>query len=479
MHRPPVVVVLGHVDHGKTTLLDYIRKSNLASKEAGSITQSIGGYEAHVPIKGYDVDKITFIDTPGHEAFTQLRMRGANVADIAILIVDATASVKPQTIESISHIKQANLPVIVAINKIDMPTAHVDKVKRELAAQQIQVEGLGGTVPFVPISAKEGRGINDLLEGILLLASEKELTYEASAAPEVYVIEARQDKAGPSASCIIKNGTLKVGDTLYCGEKEVKIRALINDLGQQVREVIPSMPFVLLGFKDIPEVGVTLTTQPVKAAEKPQVKVVEDDFANFFAEEEADKLKVIVRADTQGSLDAILPALEKNSHLEVILNSIGDVSKSDIFLAKVSKVVVVSFNARISKEVEKKARQEKVLLRSYSIIYNLIDELQEVSDLMREREEKDKSFKGEAKVQAIFTIEGNVIAGVKVLKGRFDVNDRIEVIRGKRSVGETLLVSVKQRAKVAKEVKKGEEGGLLFEPQLDIQSGDVVKSYSI
>lgn len=479
MNRPPVVVVLGHVDHGKTTLLDYIRKSNLASREAGSITQSIGGYEAHVPISGYPVDRITFIDTPGHEAFTQLRMRGANVADIAILIVDATASVKPQTIESISHIKQAELPVIVAVNKIDLETARIDKVKQDLAANQIQVEGFGGTVPFVPISAKEGRGVNDLLEGILLLASEKELTYDESAEPEVYVIEARQDKAGPTASCIIKNGTLRVGDVLYAGAQEVKVRALITDSGSQVKEVTPSMPFVLLGFKDIPEVGITLTKQPQIRKIAVESKSQGNDFANFFGEKESDKLKVIIKADTQGSLDAILPALEKNSHLEVILSSIGEVSKSDIFLAKVSKAIVVGFNSKISKEAEKIAAQEKVLLRSYNIIYDLIDELEEVSDLMREREEKEKSFKGEAKVQALFNIDGSVVAGVKVLKGKFNINDKIEVIRGKRSIGETLLISIKQRAKASKEVKKGEEGGLLFDPQLDIQAGDVVKSYSI
>lgn len=302
MNRPPVVVVLGHVDHGKTTLLDYIRKSNLTSKEAGSITQSIGGYEAHVPIAGYPVDKITFIDTPGHEAFTQLRMRGANVADIAILIVDATASVKPQTIESISHIKQAELPVIVAVNKIDLETARIDKVKQDLAANQIQVEGFGGTVPFVPISAKEGRGVNDLLEGILLLASEKELTYDPNVEPEVYVIEARQDKAGPTASCIIKNGTLRVGDVLYAGSQEVKVRALITDSGAQVKEVTPSMPFVLLGFKEIPEVGITLTKQPQISQKTVESKTQKDDFADFFGEKKVISLKLSLRLIHKGHL---------------------------------------------------------------------------------------------------------------------------------------------------------------------------------
>lgn len=479
MHRPPVVVVLGHVDHGKTTLLDYIRKSNLADKEAGKITQSIGGYEAKVPVKGYHTDKITFIDTPGHEAFTQLRMRGANVADVAILIVDATASVKPQTIESISHIKEAKLPFIVAVNKIDMKTARVDKVKQELAAQQVQVEGFGGTVPYVEISAKNGTGINDLLEGILLLASEQELTYDPEAEAEAFVIEAQQDRAGPSASCIIKNGTLKVGDTVYAGEEKAKIRALVNDVGDQIKEVVPSMPFVLLGFKEVPEVGLKLSSNPVKIEVKKDESEGDDAFSAFFEEEEGDKLKVIIKADSQGSIEAILPALAKNSHIEVVLSAVGDIAKSDIFLAKVSNAIAIGFNTNISKDIEKLASQEKVLLRSYSIIYELLEELEEVSDLMREKEEKSKSFKGEAKVKAIFTIEDQKIAGIEVNKGRFDLNDKVEVFRGKRSLGESVLTSIKQRAHTVQVVKKGEEGGLLFDPQLDIQSGDVVKSYSI
>src|SRR3989344_8704402 len=260
-HRPPVVVVLGHVDHGKTTLLDYIRKSNLASKEAGEITQSIGAYEAKIPLKGYDADRLTFIDTPGHEAFTKLRSRGAQVADIAILIVDATASVMPQTIESIAHIQQAGIPFIVAMNKVDLKTANTTTVKQDLAKHEVQVEGFGGTVPEVEISAKTGAGVNDLLEGVLYIAWEQNLTYDLNAPLEAYIIETQQQKAGITASCIIKNGRIKVGETVFAAYQEAKIRALMSDAGTHIQEAVPSMPFVLLGFKEIPDVGIALSRE--------------------------------------------------------------------------------------------------------------------------------------------------------------------------------------------------------------------------
>lgn len=477
-YRPPVVVVLGHVDHGKTTLLDYIRKTTVTAREAGGITQSIGAYEAETTIEGYHTKNITFIDTPGHEAFTKLRMRGAQAADIAILIVDATSTVMPQTIESITHIKEADIPFIVAMNKTDLQTANTSRVKQDLAKHGVQVEGFGGTTPVVEISAKTGHGVNDLLEGVLYIASEKNLTYDESAELEAFVIETQQERSGITVSCIIKNGLLRVGETVYAGSKEAKIKALINDRGVQVKEVHPSMPFLLLGLSEIPEVGILLSKTPPEHLDAPKAAFKPHDFTGFF-DEEGKKLRLVIKAESQGSLDALLPNLQKSESIEIVLSGIGDIANSDIFLAKVAKAVVIGFNVKPNKQIEYVAKQEKVVIKTYNIIYKLLEELHEVSDLLKEREDKEKSFKGEAKVVTIFTIDGSKIAGVKVLKGRLDVHDRVEVFREGRSQGESLLASIKQRAKSVKDVKKDDEAGLLFDPQLDILQGDVIKSYSI
>lgn len=480
-HRSPVVVVLGHVDHGKTTLLDYIRKSSIASKEAGSITQSIGGYEAVVPVEGYHTQSITFIDTPGHEAFTKLRARGTTVADIAILIVDATASVKPQTIESIEHIQQSDLPYIVAINKVDLQTANPDKVRADLAKHNVLTEGYGGKVPAVEISAQKGTGVNDLLEALLFIAADQELTYDPAADVEAYIIETHQEKAGIEASCIIKNGKLTVGDIVFAGEKEAKIRAMINDRGDRVNEVLPSMPFILLGFKDMPDVGLRITrTKGGESASSVFKKTEEDDpFSTFFEEEAGKKLKIVLKAESQGSLEALIPNLEKNKNVQILLSAVGEISESDIFLAKASKAIVIGFAVNYPKIVEQIAKREKVVVKTYSIIYRLLEELAEVSSLLKEKEERERTFKGEAKIQAVFNIDGAQIAGVKISKGRFDVHDRAELYRGDSIKDEALIVSIKQRAQSVDTAKKGDEAGLQLDPQLDIKQGDVIKSYSI
>lgn len=479
--RPPVVVVLGHVDHGKTTLLDYIRKTNTAVKEAGGITQSIGAYEAVVDIKGYDVKKITFIDTPGHEAFSKLRLRGANVADIAILIVDASDSVMPQTVESIFHVKNAKIPFLVAVNKIDMPGANLEKVKADLAKEGLDLEGAGGDIPFVPISAKNGTGVKELLETIVLMATLKEFKYSPENPLEAYIIESKKDKFGVEASVIIKDGSLKVSETVYAGADKAKIKALIDDLGKNVTQVLPSSPFVILGFKEAPEVGITLSKEEPVAAEKKEEVQQDDkfDMASFFGSEKKKKLRIILKTDKQGSLEALTNTLSKNENIELSLAAVGQISKSDIFLAKVTGAIIIGFSIATEKNISDLAESEKIVIKSYNIIYQLLDEIGEVSSLMAEKETKEKQIKGEAKILASFIIEKEKIAGVKVTKGKINLNDQIELYREGKHKGNAKIVSLKIRAKDTAEVKKNEEAGLMLYPSLDFDRGDVVKSYSI
>lgn len=478
--RSPVVVVLGHVDHGKTSLLDYIRKSNKAEKEVGGITQSIGAYEVDLKVKGYETNKITFIDTPGHEAFTKLRLRGADVADIAILIIDAVDSVMPQTKESIFHIKNANIPYVVAVNKIDLPGANIDKVKKDLLKEEVLVEGMGGDIPVVGISAKTGTGVNELLEMILMISSLEEYKYSESNPVKAYTIESKLDKSGPTVSVIIKDGMLKVGDTVYSGDRMAKIKALISDSGVRLDSVYPSTPFVLLGFKELPEVGVSITKEAVgtdKISEKIQMKQVNAN--DFFEKVEKKKLKIIIKAESQGSLEALLYSLAKNDNIEVVLSGVGDVNKSDIYLANISKAIVIGFAVNVDRNTQELADQEKVVIKSYKLIYDLIDELFEVSNLLAEKEDKEKSVKGEAKVLARFMIEKEIIAGIKVNKGKLNLDDTVEIYRNDKLFIKTKIVSLKHRAKSVTEIKKNEEGGVIFYPQFDFVNGDVIKSYSI
>lgn len=478
MVRSPVVTILGHVDHGKTSLLDYIRKSRIAAREHGGITQRIGAYEIATGIKDYENDRITFIDTPGHEAFSQLRSRGATVADIAILVIDAKDSLMPQTIESISHIKSAGIPFIVALNKVDLPDANIKKVKRDLLKYEVQTEDLGGRVIAMPISAKVGTGIPELLEAILLIASDQNLTYDPAAPAEAFIIETKKDQRGIVASTIIKNGTMKVGDDVYVDGQKIRIRSMINDLGKSVREVTPSTPFELLGFNEMPTVGTFITN-----AEQKTKEVVEKDhlikmttYDDLFEKKtEEKKLSLIIKADSQGSLEAITSTLAKNENVVIIMSALGGVHRSDIFLAKTTKSIVIGFSVPIDNEVKELARQEKVIIKTYNIIYELIEELQEVSDLLREKEEQEKSLKAEVKVLATFVIEGETAYGVKVTKGKITVGETAELYRNGNMIGKARLVSLRIRAKSVTEVKKDQECGMLFSPLLDIKVGDVVK----
>lgn len=482
--RPPVVTILGHVDHGKTTLLDFIRSSNVADKEHGGITQKIGAYTVKTGIKGYHTDEITFIDTPGHEAYSKLRARGADVADVALLIIDAKDSLKPQTLESISHIKASSLPFIVVFNKIDLPEANMEKVKIDLLKADVMVEDKGGTVVSVSISAKSGKGVPNLLEAILLLTSELNLSYNPENPAQAYIIETKRDKRGIIASAIIKEGRLRVADTIHTPSESTKIRALINDRGQSITEVLPSTPFELLGLTKLPEVGSLIThiphKTPIKEAEQTVQKSAEGGThtelqALFGKKEEGKRLSLLIKADVQGSLEAILGALTNKENVTVVLGGVGQITQSDVFLAKTTGSIVIGFNIIPDGSIRDLSKQEKVIIKTYNLIYELLEELTEVADLLREKEEKNKNLKGEAKILATFVIEGNTVFGVRVNKGKAKLGDPVELYRNNDLIGQTKLVSLKVRAKPALEVKKDQEAGMLFAPRLDIKVGDVVK----
>lgn len=480
--RPPIVAILGHVDHGKTSLLDYIRKSRIASGEHGGITQRIGAYEVDTGIKGYPTSKITFIDTPGHEAFSQIRSRGAQVADIAILIIDAKDSLMPQTEESIFHIKNAQIPFVVTLNKIDLPDANPNKVKNDLLKHEIITEDKGGNVPVVEISAKTGKGIPELLESILLIAADKNLTYDEKHEPVAYIIETKKDRRGIVASAIIKDGVLHVSDDVYIDSKRTKIKALINDLGKNVKDAVPSMPFELLGFEEMPEVGTEIRTKPQEAvtAEETTPKSAQTTDVHAFFEEkkEEKKLSLVIKADSHGSMEAIKSSLSKNPTVNLILTGVGDIHRSDIFLAKTTRAIAIGFSVNVNNEVRELAKQEKVIIKTYNIIYELIDELTEASELLKEKEEEEKSIKGEAKILATFIIEGEKIFGVSIIKGKINVGDQVELHRNNHLIGKSELVSLKNRAKTVEEVRKGQEAGMVFSPALDVRVGDVVKFIS-
>ncbi|MBI4004650.1 translation initiation factor IF-2 [Candidatus Roizmanbacteria bacterium] len=476
--RPPVVTILGHVDHGKTTLLDYIRKSRIAEKEHGGITQRIGAYAITVPVKGYTTNRITFIDTPGHEAFSMLRARGATIADIAILLIDAKDSLKPQTIESISHIKSAQIPFVVAINKIDLPDANPSKVKNDLVKHEVIVEDKGGTVPTIEISAKTGSHVSELLELLLLIAADLKLVYDPATPPLAHIIETKKDERGIVVSIIVKDGILRVGDTIYAGESKARVRSMVNDLGDVVTVAQPSMPIEVLGFKTMPAVGMKITSTPqqtLKQEVQPhELKMITMD--NLLQKPEDKKLSLIVKADSQGSLDAIINTLGNNPHVKIVMSSVGNINHSDVFLAKTTQSIIIGFSVHLGDEVNEVAKQEKIVIRTYNIIYKLLEELGEVADLLKEKELREKTLKGEAKILATFLIEGENVYGITVTKGKLNLGDNLEVFRGKNLIGKTKLVSLKQRAKAVSEVKKDQEAGIVMNPPLDTNVGDVVQS---
>jgi len=465
--RPPVVVILGHIDHGKTTLLDYIRKTRVAAKEAGGITQSIGAYQ--VEVGGTDNRKITFIDTPGHEAFSQMRERGARVADIAVLVVAADDGVKPQTVEAIAHAKAAGVPLIVALNKIDLAGPQdVTKVTGQLVKEGVISEGQGGKVPFISVSAKTGQGIPELLEMIGLVADLLELKDEKDVDLEAVVIESLlSPQQGPLATLVIKRGTLRVGDPIFAGAVSGKVKALISDLGKHISEVGPGTPVQVLGFSAVPPVGSIVGKSPsgVKKEEAESKPLAE----------QANNLNVILRADTQGSLEAVSLALEglrvDDKGVNLLLKSVGPIGDADVRLASTTKGVVLGFNTPIVPSAQKLADDLGVGVRSFPIIYELLEAAEKLISGARVLEEEKKA--PEAEVLAVFTLKsGDVVAGVRVLNGKIKYRDRVKVLRGEEEVHQGKVRGLRIGREDFSEVKTGQEAGVLVRPGFDFRKND-------
>ena len=490
--RPPVVVVMGHVDHGKTSLLDVIRKTNVIEGEAGGITQHIGAYK--VNINGRE---ITFLDTPGHEAFTSMRARGAQITDIAILVVAANDGVMPQTVEAINHAKAANLPIIVAVNKIDLPEANVDKVKQELMQYDLVAEEWGGDTIFVPISAKNNLNIDSLLEMVLLVADMQELKVNHHKQSKGVVIEARLDKSkGPIASVLVQRGKLDVGDTVVVGTSIGRIRAMKNDKGQSVKSAGPSTPVEIMGLTDVPEAGdIFYEVKNEKMAKhliekrkaKEREKLINNSvvtLSNLFekmANENLKQLNLIVKADVQGSAEAVKQSLEKLSNEEVNVKVIhsapGGINESDVQLAKAAKAIIIGFNVRPVGAAKELADREGVEIKLYSIIYKAIEDVESAMKGMLDPVYEEKVI-GNAEVRQTFKVSSvGTIAGCYVLDGRIERNAGVRIIRDSVVIHEGKLASLKRFKDDAKEVAKGYECGVQIENYNDLKEGDIIEAF--
>ena len=494
--RPPVVCVMGHVDHGKTSLLDAIRDSNVTGREAGGITQHIGA--SVVEING---EKITFLDTPGHEAFTAMRMRGANSTDIAILVVADDDGVMPQTIEAINHAKAAGIEIIVAINKIDKPSANIERVKQELTEYELIPEDWGGSTIFVPVSAHTKEGIQDLLEMILLTAEVMELKANPNRAARGLVIEAELDKGkGAVATVLVQKGTLHVGDAIAAGSAHGRVRAMMDDKGRRVKEAGPSQPVEILGLNDVPNAGEVfvgcasdkearafaetfISQNKVKLLEETKSKMSLDDLFNQIQEGNLKELDIVVKADVQGSVEAIKQSLLKLSNDEVVVKiihgGVGAINESDVILASASNAIIIGFNVRPDATAKEIAEREGVDLRLYRVIYNAIEDVEAAMKGMLDPVFEEKVL-GHAEVRQTFKASGvGTIAGAYVLDGIFERNCSVRLVRDGIVVFDGPLASLKRFKDDVKEVRAGYECGFVFENYNDIKEGDQVEAYKM
>ena len=494
--RPPVVCVMGHVDHGKTSLLDAIRDTHVIDREAGGITQHIGAYM--VQCNGQN---ITFLDTPGHEAFTAMRMRGANATDIAILVVAADDGVMPQTIEAINHAKAAGTEIIVAINKIDKPSANIERVKQELSEYELIAEDWGGSTIFVPVSARTHEGIEELLEMILLTAEVSELKANPNRAARGMVIEAELDKGkGPVATVLVQKGTLKVGDPIAAGSCYGKVRAMMDDKGRRVKEAGPSTPVEILGLSDVPNAGEIFVSPATdkearnfaetfisegreKMLEETKSKMSLDDLFSQIQAGNVKELNLIVKADVQGSVEAVKQSLVKLSNEEVVVKvihgGVGAINESDVTLAAASNAIIIGFNVRPDPMAKATADREGVDLRLYRVIYNAIEDVEAAMKGMLEPIYEEKVI-GHAEVRQTFKASGvGTIAGSYVLDGVFERDCQARITRDGEKIFEGALASLKRFKDDVKEVKAGYECGLVFEKFNDLAEGDIVEAYKM
>ncbi len=493
--RPPIVVVMGHVDHGKTTLLDTIRKSNVAQKEKGGITQHIGASVVNLP----DGRLITFLDTPGHEAFTTLRARGAQITDIAVLVVAADDGVMPQTIEAINHAKAFNVPIIVAVNKIDKPEADPMKVRRELSEHGLIPEEWGGDTIFVDVSAKTGQNVDQLLEMINLLADILELKANPNKRAKGVIIETKLDrKKGPTATVIVQEGTLRVGDIFVAGITHGRVRAMFDDKGRQVKEVGPSTPVEVLGFEDLPEAGDTLVVvesekkardiaQKLREKREREEKLAQslrlEDIYKKIESGETKELRLIIKADTMGSLEALKKSLEELSTdkvtVRVIHGAVGGITENDVMLAKASGAIVIGFNTRPDPKAREAIEKEKVDVRMYGIIYQVIDDVKKALQGLLEPVEREEVL-GSAEVRATFKVKKvGTVAGCYVVEGKIVRGAKARLVREGVVVYDGVIESLKRFKDDVQEVAKGYECGIKLKDFNDVKVGDLIECYEI
>ncbi|MBR1408922.1 MAG: translation initiation factor IF-2, partial [Clostridia bacterium] len=491
--RPPVVTIMGHVDHGKTSLLDYIRKTKVTAGEAGGITQHIGAYTAHVSGR-----QITFLDTPGHEAFTAMRARGTQATDIAILVVAADDGVMPQTIESIHHARAAKCPVIVAINKIDKPDADPDRVKQGLTQYELVPEEWGGDTIMVPVSAKTGEGVDDLLENVLLMADMLELRANPDRKARGVIIEAKLDHSrGAVATALVQNGTLHVGDMVVAGGAYGRVRAMISSRGDKVKTALPSTPVELVGFGDVPEAGdefiavedEKLARQVVEErAAKARASMVKNSSASTLEElfgkmeeGEVKDLNIIIKADVQGSVEAVKQSLEKLSndkvHVRTIHSGVGGVTENDVMLAGIDRAIIIGFNVRPDAKARAAAERDGIDIRYYRIIYQAIEDVEKAMKGLLAPEFKENLL-GHAQVRNVFRITGvGVIAGGYVTDGKIQRNAQVRLLRDNVVVFEGKLSSLQRFKDAVREVSEGYECGVGLENYSDIKEGDVIECF--
>ncbi|ABY92931.1 translation initiation factor IF-2 [Thermoanaerobacter sp. X514] len=493
--RPPIVTVMGHVDHGKTSLLDAIRNTNVTMKEMGGITQHIGASVVEINDK-----KIVFLDTPGHEAFTAMRARGASITDIVVLVVAADDGVMPQTVEAINHVKAANVPMIVAINKIDLPTANPDRVKTELSELGLVPEEWGGNTICVPVSAKKNIGIDNLLEMILLVAEMEDLKANPNKPARGTIIEAKLEKGkGPVATVIVQNGTLQIGDAILAGTVYGKVRAMLDDKGRRIKKAGPSMPVEVLGFSEVPEAGdkLIVVEDEKKARElaerrkelqkemelKRKQKVSLEDLFSQIQEGSVKELNIIIKADVQGSVEALKKSIEDLSNeevrIKVIHGAVGAITETDVMLASASNAIIIGFNVRPETNAKNLAEKEKVDIKLYRIIYEAIEDIKAAMKGLLEPKYKEVEL-GRAEVRAVFRVPGvGNVAGCYVLSGKILRNSDIRVVRDGIVVYEGKIASLKRFKDDVREVQQGFECGIGIDRFNDIKEGDIIEAYQM